>query len=108
MKAVAGVDTSDVVLTAIASYFLHSIGFPESRIMKRNRLHAFLGGLASVAFAVGGILLPGCEALLRDPNAFFAENTCNIFNCDTLFFLNGEHEEAPAEHDESGPEVINE
>ena len=38
-------------------------------------------------------ILPGCESTQFDPAAFFAQNTCNIFNCDTLFFLEGSHDE---------------
>ncbi len=31
--------------------------------------------------------LPGCGSLRFDARAFFAQNTCKIFNCDSLFFL---------------------
>ena len=44
------------------------------------------------------IPIPGCESMVFDPQAFFEENTCNIFNCDTLFFLRDDH--ASDEHDE--------
>ena len=66
--------------------------------MKRRRIRALLGGTSTIAFGVGGIPLPGCESLVFDPQAFLAENTCNIFNCDTLFFLGDDH--ADNEHDE--------
>jgi hypothetical protein len=73
--------------------------------MKRSRLNPLLGGSATVAFAVAAVPFPGCEALLRDPGEFFASNTCNLFNCETLFFLEADHDEVPpesdADHDES-------
>jgi hypothetical protein len=41
--------------------------------------------------------VPGCGSFRFDPQAFLAQNTCNIFNCDTLFFLDqnpdDEHED---------------
>ncbi len=33
--------------------------------------------------------LPGCRAMRFDPLAFVEQNACNIFNCDTLFFIEG-------------------
>ncbi|MFQ5494994.1 MAG: hypothetical protein ACE5EX_06395 [Phycisphaerae bacterium] len=71
--------------------------------MKRHRLRSLLGGSATIAFTVGGIPIPGCEALVADPTAFFAENACSIFNCDTLFFLEGEHGEVPGDPNAAGP-----
>ena len=78
--------------------------------MTRNRLKFFVGGSATFAFAIGVIPFPGCETLRNDPRTFFAENSCSFFNCDTLFFLEGEHDEVSADsaaseldanHDES-------
>ena len=76
--------------------------------MKRNRLKLVLGGSATITLSVAGIPIPGCEAMRNDPRTFFAENTCNIFNCDTLFFLEGEHDEAPDDHDGSEPDATGE
>jgi hypothetical protein len=73
--------------------------------MKRSWLNPILGGSATLAFTVAGVSVPGCDLLLRDPQTFFAENRCNFFNCDTLFFLAEGHDESPDGatdgHDES-------
>ncbi len=71
--------------------------------MKRNRLNVLLCGSATFAFFGAGILTPGCESLLQDPRAFFTEDPCNLYNCDNLFYLRGEHgePELDANHDES-------
>jgi len=73
--------------------------------MKHNRLSPLLGGSAALTFTMAGVAIPGCEAVLRDPQAFFDENTCKFFNCDTLFFLEEEHDEDEVvdDHDESEP-----
>jgi len=63
--------------------------------MKRNRLHVLLCGSATIVFGVAGILAPGCEDVIGDPQAFFADDPCNFFNCDTLIFLAGEDGEVP-------------
>jgi len=74
----------------------------------RSKYKKFLlGGSSSIAFAIAGIPLPGCESLMLD----LPENTCNIFNCDTLFFLQGEHtdmemEDTSADHGDMDMEVV--
>ncbi len=73
--------------------------------MKRNWLTPYLGGSAALTFSIAVIPVPGCEVFRNDPAAFIAENTCNLFNCNTLFFLEGGHDEPQpepdADHDES-------
>ena len=69
--------------------------------MKRKRLNPVLRVGAAVALGVAGIAVLGCDALAGDREAFFGENTCNVFNCDTLFFLEGEHDAVPEDHDAS-------
>ena len=69
--------------------------------MKRKRLSFLFGGSSTLAFAVAGVPVPGCESTVFDPQAFLAENMCNIFNCDTLFFL-------PSEHDDMEMEAMDE
>lgn len=69
------------------------------------------GGSSSIAFAIAGIPLPGCESMMLDPQAFFAENTCNIFNCDTLFFLQDDHadmdmEDTSDDHDDMDMVIV--
>lgn len=72
--------------------------------MKRKRVSSFVVAALATVCQVA-VPIPGCESLMLDPQAFFEENTCNIFNCDTLFFLQGnhiddEHDELVDEHDE--------
>ncbi len=69
--------------------------------MKRKRISDFLRGTSTAVFAIAGFQLPGCESMMFDPQAFLTENTCNIFNCDTLFFLQGEHDDMLDDHDDS-------
>lgn len=60
-----------------------------------------LGGSTSIAVVLAALPFPGCDTMLFDPQAFFAENTCNIFNCDTLFFLQNDHaDDTTDDHDD--------
>lgn len=65
--------------------------------MKRLLTNISRGATVLVALVLINPVLPGCESTQFDPAAFLAQNTCNIFNCDTLFFLEGS---LPDEHDE--------
>lgn len=73
--------------------------------MKRRRMSLAVAGMSATVFQVG-LPLAGCESLVSDPQAFFEGNTCNFFNCDTLFFLRSDtgeddHDEATDDHDDN-------
>ena len=79
--------------------------------MKGKYKNKLLVGASTITFAIAGIPFPGCESLLLDPQAFFTENTCNIFNCDTLFFLQDDHtdmdmEDTSDDHDDMDMGVV--
>ena len=68
--------------------------------MRRLLINLCTGATMMVVLAA---LTPGCGSLRFDPQAFFAQNTCNIFNCDTLFFL-----DQPAAGGDDGTDEVNE
>lgn len=70
--------------------------------MKGKFKNKLLVAVSTMTFAIAGIPFPGCESMMLDPQAFFAENTCNIFNCDTLFFLQGDHADSEMDMDMGG------
>lgn len=65
--------------------------------MKHKRIASFFVAGSATMFQIA-VPIPGCDSMVLDPQAFFGDNTCNIFNCDTLFFLQEDH--AVDEHDE--------
>ena len=65
--------------------------------MKRKRMASLIAAVSATTFQLA-VPIPGCDSVAFDPQAFIAENTCNIFNCDTLFFLQGEHDAEPDDH----------
>lgn len=72
--------------------------------MKRRRIASFVVAGSATMFQIA-VPIPGCESMVLDPQAFLRDNTCNFFNCDTLFFLQGDHaddghDEITDEHDE--------
>ncbi len=72
--------------------------------MKRRKMASLVAGVSATTFQLA-IPIPGCESMVFDPQAFLGDNTCNFFNCDTLFFLQGDHDddvhvEIADEHDE--------
>ena len=68
--------------------------------MKRRRIASFVVAGSATVFQIA-VPVPGCESMVFDPQAFFAQNRCNIFNCDTLFFLQGEHDDMLDDHNDS-------
>ncbi len=78
--------------------------------MKRKKMASWIAGISATTFQFA-VPIPGCESTVLDPQAFFRDNTCNIFNCDTLFFLQGDHaddghDEIADEHDEMETEEL--
>lgn len=71
--------------------------------MRRSLINLCTGATMMVVLAALTPSLPGCGSFRFDPQAFFAQNTCNIFNCDTLFFL-----DQPAAGDDDGTDEVNE
>ena len=71
--------------------------------MRRLLINLCTGATMMVVLAALTPSLPGCESFRFDPQAFFAQNTCNIFNCDTLFFL-----DQVAAGDADGTDEVNE
>ena len=55
--------------------------------MKRLPINLRTGATMAVVLAALTPSLPSCGSFRFDPQAFLAQNTCSIFNCDTLFFL---------------------
>lgn len=72
--------------------------------MKRRKMASLIVGVSATTFQLA-VPIPGCGSMVLDPQAFFGDNTCSFFNCDTLFFLQGDHaddghDDTNAEHDE--------
>ncbi len=67
--------------------------------MKRKRIASFFVVGSATMFQIA-VPIPGCDSMVLDPQAFFGDNACNIFNCDTLFFLQGEHDDMLDDHDD--------
>ncbi len=66
--------------------------------MKRWFTRLAVGSFTTVMSVTLTPSLPGCQAMRFDPLAFVEQNACNIFNCDTLFFVegffSGDHDDA--------------
>lgn len=75
--------------------------------MKRRRIASFVVAGSATMFQIA-VPVPGCESFRFDPQAFIAQNTCSIFNCDTLFFLQGEHDDMLDDHDDMNMDGMNE
>ena len=72
--------------------------------MRRSLINLCTGATMMVVLAALTPSLPGCGSFRFDPQAFFAQNTCNIFNCDSLFFFLDQ----PAAGDDDGTADVNE
>lgn len=78
-----------------------------------RRLRTKLYVAVTMAAALTGLTpaVPGCGSFRFDPQAFFEQNACNIFNCDNLFFLdrnpNDEHEDMAGMEGMEGMEGMN-